>query len=166
MKYTASEREILFKKVINRLQKGKPLGQVLDIEGMPSRTAFYSWCDEDPLLAERYTRAKEIAASALFDRMIQIAETPLMSQSVEMGSIGKTKTSKVVTSDNIARSRLLVDAIKWRLAKEQPTKYGDKIDVTSAGEALAVPAIIGMTIKNEITSNETIEPEVDEDDLN
>lgn len=158
MKYTPAEKEIAFKKVIKELQNGKPLGQVLDMRGMPSRTAFYAWCDADKSKSERYVRAKEIAAAALFDRMLEIAETPIHGQTVEDGPHGV----KIVTGDMLGHRRLLIDTIKWRLAKERPDKYGDKLDVTSDNKALGVPAIIGMTIKNEIT------PPADEsdDDLN
>jgi hypothetical protein len=150
MKYTPAQREILFKKVIENLQNGKPLGQVLDMEGMPSRTAFYAWCDEDKSKSERYVRAKEIAAAALFDRLIQIAETPMEGQTVEDSPSGV----KIVTGDMLGHRRLLIDTIKWRLAKERPDKYGDKLDVTSGNKALAVPAIVGMVIQNEVTKTD------------
>jgi hypothetical protein len=89
--------------------------------------------------------------------MLQIARTPVKGTEITDGPLGVT----VKTADALGHRRLLIDTIKWRLAKERPEKYGDKLDVTSKGEALAVPAIIGMTIKNEIT------PEADEpDDLN
>lgn len=36
--------------------------------------------------------------------------------------------------------RLIVDTKKWLLSKLLPKTYGDKLDLTSSGEALAVPS--------------------------
>lgn len=39
-----------------------------------------------------------------------------------------------------ADKRIMVDTRKWLLSKEMNMVYGDKLDVTSGGEALAAPA--------------------------
>jgi hypothetical protein len=91
--------------------------------------------------------------------MLEIARTPVEATEVTDGPLGVTTK----TADALGHRRLLIDTIKWRLGKERPEKYGDKLDVTSDGQALAVPAIIGMTIKNEITSTAD---EPSDDDLN
>ena len=41
---------------------------------------------------------------------------------------------------NVQRARLRVDSRKWVLARLEPRKYGDKLDVASGGEKLA-PAL-------------------------
>jgi hypothetical protein len=33
--------------------------------------------------------------------------------------------------EDVQRARLKVDVIKWQLSKEEPKKYGDKLDMTS-----------------------------------
>lgn len=161
MKLTPSQIEMLFKKTLRGLEDGTPLRQLLGKAGYPSRRKFYDWVKEDESMRERYARAKELAADALYDEMLHIARTPLEGSEITHGPLGVT----VKTADALGHRRLLIDTIKWRLAKEKPEKYGDKLDVTSKGEALAVPSIIGMTIINEMTPNDKIEPKV-EDDLN
>lgn len=106
-------------------------------------------------MRERYARAKELAADALYDEMLQIARTPIKGTEVTDGPLGVT----VKTADALGHRRLLIDTIKWRLAKEKPEKYGDKLDVTSGNKALAVPAVIGMRITNTATQTETPEPD-------
>lgn len=123
---------IAFKKVLKELEKGTPLRQILDTPGMPSRRMFYDWIDESEDLRKRYARAKELAAEALFDRMVEIAETPVMGDETTIGPNGVTITTK----DQIQARRLLIDTLKWRLAKEAPKKYGEKLDVTTDGEKL------------------------------
>lgn len=44
----------------------------------------------------------------------------------------------------LQRSRLRVETRKWLMAKMQPRKYGDKLDVTSDGAALPQPIMAVM----------------------
>jgi len=159
MALTPSQIEMLFKKTLRGLEDGTPLRQLLGQSGYPSRRKFYDWIKEDEKMRERYARAKELAADALYDEMLQIARTPIEGEEVTHGPLGVT----VKTADALGHRRLLIDTIKWRLAKEKPEKYGDKLDVTSGNKALAVPAIVGMVIQNETTP--TNEPAAAEDDL-
>ena len=36
------------------------------------------------------------------------------------------------------RDRLRVDTLKWKLARMQPKKFGDKMDVTSDGQKIGL----------------------------
>lgn len=157
MKRTAVEIETLFKSILREIETGKPLRQIItDTKGLGAAT-FYKWLDESEPMRKRYARAKELAAEALYDEMLEIARTPVKGTEITDGPLGVT----VKTADALGHRRLLIDTIKWRLGKERPEKYGDKLDVTSGNKPLAVSAITGMTIKNEIN------PEADEpDDLN
>lgn len=147
MKYTPSQREMLFKKVIKELQKGRFLRQILEDDGMPSRTALYDWLDKDEKYQERYARAMELGDEVLFEETLEVARTPMEGETVEYGPKGTT----IKRGDMLGHRRLLIDTIDKVLARRNPRKYGNKIDVTSGGDPLAVPAIIGMTIKNELT---------------
>lgn len=154
MKYTPSQREILFKKVIRRLQNGESLRQILSDKGTPSRTAFYSWIEEDEDKQERFARASEIGDDVLLDRTLEIAETPMFEKIVTQGKVGNMATSSVVVKDNVQRSKLLIETIDKVLARRNPRKYGNKIDVTSDNQAINTPAIIGMSIKNTAPAND------------
>lgn len=166
MKYTPSQREVLFKKVIKELQKGRSLRQILKDKGTPSRTALYDWLDEDEKYAERFARAQELGDEVLEETKLEISATPLLETVITIGRVGKMPTSSTTTKDNVQRSKLMIDTIDKVLARRNPRKYGNKIDVTSDGSALGVPAVIGMTIKNEIALNDTDETKDEEvDDL-
>lgn len=168
MKYTPSEREKLFKKVIKELQKGRSLRQILKDDGTPSRTALYDWLDEDAAYAERFARAMEIGDEVLEEQKLEIAETRLLETVEESGYSGEASFRKITTKDNVQRSKLMIETIDKILARRNPRKYGTKLDLTSAGEALAVPAIVGMSIVNKIASDDTNEQETgpkDNDDL-
>jgi hypothetical protein len=46
----------------------------------------------------------------------------------------------------VNRSKLRVEARKWIAAKLKPKKYGEKLDVTSAGEKLEKPDTSRLTV--------------------
>jgi len=157
MKRTASEIELIFKKIISDIESGASLRSALKGNKICSST-FTKWVDNDDAMAGRYARATVIRADAIFEDILNIADENYKDTYVDSEGIERTD------HDVIQRSKLRVDARKWVLAKMHPTKYGDKLDVTSKGEALAAPAIIGMTIKNEITP--TADEPIEDDDLN
>ncbi len=161
MSRTASEIETLFKKILKEIEEGTPLRQIIAATPGFSTATFYKWLDGSESMLKRYARAKELAAEALYDQIVEIARTPLIETIEETGNSGATKFDKTTVKDNVQRSRLMIDAIKWRLAKERPEKYGDKLDVTSGNKPLAVPAIVGMVIKNTTQDDEPSDYDLD-----
>lgn len=156
MKYTPVQREALFKRVVEELQKGRSLRQILNDDDMPSRTALYDWLDKDETYAERFARASQLGDEVLFEETLEIARTPMNGKTVEHGPKGTT----VKEGDMLGHRKLLIETIDKVLARRNPRKYGNKLDLTSAGESLAAPPIVGMVIQNEIKTDEP-----DEDDL-
>ena len=152
MKRTAVEIETLFKSILSDIEQGSSLRSALKKHKPISSQTFTKWLDNDEKMAKRYARATEKRAEAIFEDILNIADENLKDTYIDAEGIERTD------HDVIQRARLRVDARKWVLAKMHPTKYGDRLDVTSGNKALAVPAIIGMTIKNEIN------PEADEPD--
>lgn len=62
---------------------------------------------------------------------------------IQKGSVTYEVENKEVTN----RSRLRVDTRKWLMSKMKPKKYGEKMDVTSDGEALKGNMIIFSEFK-------------------
>lgn len=87
-----------------------------------SPSSVYLWLIEHKDFSENYARAREQQADLLADEIIEIADT------CKIGS--KTKETKdgtfKETGDMVDRSRLMVDARKWKASKLAPKKYGDK----------------------------------------
>ena len=157
MRYTDEQRKAAFKIITQRIQKGEAVRRICDEKGVPDENTFYRWLNKYEDLRELYARAKEIAADALYDEMLTIARTPVEATEVTDGPLGVT----IKTADALGHRRLLIDTIKWRLGKERPSKYGDKLDITSGGEHVNMPPIVGMVIKNETPANEDQDEEYD-----
>jgi len=154
MKRTASEIEILFRKVLKDIEQGASLRSALKKNAPLSSQTFTKWLDNDDSMAKRYARATEKRAEAIFEDILNIADENLKDTYIDHDGIERTD------HDVIQRAKLRVDARKWVLAKMHPTKYGDKLDVTSGNKALAVPAVIGMRITN--TEAQSATPEIDD----
>lgn len=87
--------------------------------------------------AKMYARAKEMQAEFMAEEIIEIADDS--SQDLEgYNEYGKPIENK----EFVNRSRLRVDARKWAASKLKPKKFGDKIDVTSAGKELQATSVI------------------------
>ena len=60
-----------------------------------------------------------------------------------------TKYGKKIDTGWVQLQRLKVDAKKWKLAKMNPSKYGDRIDVTSDDKPIQAPPIFTKNPLNE-----------------
>lgn len=107
---------------------------------MPSISTLYKWLNEPDKqsFVDMYARAKEEQADFMAERILDIADD-------STGDTTVTENGIVENREFVNRSRLRVDARKWLLAKLQPRKYGDKLDVTSDGKAINQSVIVPTT---------------------
>ena len=93
--------------------------------------SVFEWLDQYKEFAVNYARAREVQAEMMFDELREVAFDA-------SGDIKKTKDGvEYVDHENIQRSRLKVDTLKWAMSKLLPKRFGDKLDVTSGGNAMA-----------------------------
>jgi len=96
--------------------------------GFPYNTVR-EWIEADPARAAKYACAREDRADLLADEIVAISDevdvrTVVNGQSVTLA----------LDAAAIARNRLRVDARKWVASKLKPKAYGEKLDLTHAGE--------------------------------
>lgn len=124
------EIEQKFNAIIEIIESGVSLAKAC--KGVMSRSRFYEIIDASEKKADRYARACTARQEVLFEEIIEIADTS-GNDIYEIDGVVK------IDHENIQRDRLRVDARKWALAKMNPKKYGDKIDMTSDGEKINIP---------------------------
>jgi hypothetical protein len=123
-KLTLRENTELHDIILKRIAKGESLNSICKEAGMPSISAFVELTQEDEILGEKYVRARDTQAEVLFDEIMDIIErTP-------------------AKGEDVAKARLLVDTKKWFLSKVKPRRFGDKVDVTTLGEAIKTGIIV------------------------
>lgn len=104
-----------------------------DAEDLPSASIVYKWLREHTYFQQQYAHARERQADLLVYEAVHIADTPRMGVKRKEDAEGGVE---ITTGDMIEHRRLQVDVRKWMAGKLAPKKYGDKLDVTSAGEKI------------------------------
>lgn len=107
--------EELAQEIVARVQT-MSLRKICREDDMPSRDTVYRWLANYPSFSDQYVRACMIRREDRFEAMEEIPDA----------------------ETDIQKARLKVDILKWQLSKEEPKKYGDKIDMVSDGEKLGV----------------------------
>lgn len=130
--YTKEQIEKFMNEICNRISKGESLRSVLRDDDMPDRTTFFKWIDSNKEYINQYARATELRADYIFDEMFEIADDGQNDYIEKVTNDGESYT--VLNSEHVQRSKLRIDARKWALAKMNPKKYGDKLDLNHSGE--------------------------------
>jgi hypothetical protein len=138
MAYSENVIENYFDLILERIENGDSLRKALSLIQISSQT-FYKWIENDESKSKRYARACELRADSIFEDILDIADDS--SQDVTKVDIGDGVEVEKVNSEIVQRSRLRVDARKWILAKMNPKKYGDKLDIdhSTLGEKIVPP---------------------------
>lgn len=114
---------------------------VKNYNDLPAVSTIMLWLANDKDFSEQYARARETQADLLADEIIEIADDTVNDSKF-------TENGEIENKEWINRSRLRVDARKWKASKLAPKKYGDKVDVTTGGEKIQTPIIIDWGVDN------------------
>ena len=106
------------KSIFEQMEQGVSLRKACEKEGVKNNT-FLDFIEKDKDLAEQYARSRQKGQDARFEGMLDYA-----------------KESK----DDPYTKKLYIDTLKWVLSKQQPKKYGDKLEVE--GKNIAPTTII------------------------
>ena len=120
--------------IIEWISHGKTLRDYCRIEGNPAWRTVYDWLEKDESFAARFARARDMGADAIAEECLEIIDTP-----AEMAvSSGATSSSSHRDSAHVSWMKNRAEMRLKLLAKWNPKKYGDKLDVTSKGEAVGL----------------------------
>ena len=97
--------------ICRRLAVREPLHQICADPRMPAESTVYLWRQEYPEFSDQYARAREARAESRADRIDQYVED------VRAGVLDPHQ------------ARVCIDAEKWQASKEQPRRFGDKVEL-------------------------------------
>jgi disulfide oxidoreductase YuzD len=89
----------------------------------PSAKVVYDWIEKYPEFRNKYARARELQADYLADSIISIADD------TSNDTLTTDEGREYANSEWINRSRLRIDARKWKASKLYPKKYGERVGV-------------------------------------
>lgn len=112
-----------------RLAGGESLRTVCKDDDMPSTVTAFAWMRKHPEFLNQYARAKEEAADALVEEMLDIADDGT-NDWMEKHDADGACIGYQLNGEHVQRSKVRIDARKWIAAKLKPKKYGEKVDIS------------------------------------
>mgnify|MGYP002363028391 FL=1 len=116
-------------RICARLAAGESVRTVCGDDDMPDASTVFRWLRLHTVFREQYTRAKEEAADALVEEMLDISDDGRNDWMERFGKEGEA-IGWQVNGEHVNRSRLRVETRKWIAAKLKPKRYGDKLALT------------------------------------
>lgn len=129
----STRSEAVIEKIIDRLSNGEPLRQICRDESMPPWRTVYGWMDADKELAARIARARDVGEDALAQECLDIADNAANDWMERFDNEGNA-VGWQLNGDHVQRSKLRIETRLKLLAKWNPKKYGDKVDVNHGGQ--------------------------------
>lgn len=117
----AYDRTAVVEAVCAEIATGVKVRAIFAAPGMPDRGTFFRWLQADPARMVQYREARKFGAEVDFEEFEALAESATACQ----------------TMTEVQALRLRLDMLRWSLAKRAPKLFGDRIDHTTDGQALA-----------------------------
>ena len=112
------DQQEIKRKICELIAEGASMLEVTRMDGMPSRPVILSWLREDSAFQADYARAREDRADVMFEDLDEVSEAAATAE----------------TAVEVAGLRLKADNIKWKLARMNAKKYGEKSQVEHSGQ--------------------------------
>ncbi|WP_259671248.1 terminase small subunit protein [Rhizobium sp. NZLR11] len=112
--------------ICERIADGESLKGICEDPEMPSKATVFKWLSERDSFSDKYARAREEQADAIFDEILLIADD---GRNDWMERRGEEDAGWTTNGENIQRSKLRIDARKWMAGKLRPKKYGEKLEI-------------------------------------
>lgn len=135
------DRATLVPAICARLSTGEPMAVICRELKLNIRTVNH-WREEDQGIADQFGDARDLGYDAIAADCMSIADDGKRDYSV--GEDGR----EVVDHDHIQRSKLRIDTRLKLLAKWDPRRYGDKVQLANhEGGELPAPQFIIQPVK-------------------
>lgn len=122
-KYTKELGDLFCQRIAN----GWSMRTVCDGDDMPVPSTIFEWIRNHEEFSKQYAQATEERTEAHQEKVLEIGD-----ESIQAAQDSDPKAASAV----VQAYKLKADNLKWHMSKMKPKKYGDKVDVTSAGEAI------------------------------
>lgn len=117
-------------RICERIGLGEPLREICRSDGMPAWRTVYDWIEQQPDFAARIARARARGFDAIAEECLAIADD---TSGDTMIVSGEDNAREAANTEWISRSKLRVETRLKLLAKWDPKRYGDKLDLNHSG---------------------------------
>lgn len=112
-------------KIIEQLSDGVPLRVICRQDGMPAWRTIYDWIARDADLSAAIARARDLGYDAIAEECLDIADDV-------SGDYTETDKGMEYNAEHVQRSKLRIETRLKLLAKWNPKKYGERLDLGNA----------------------------------
>jgi hypothetical protein len=130
--------------------EGESLRSICRDESMPCASSVSLWRAQHPEFSAQYAMAQETRAELGFDDIQEVADN---GSNDWMVANDPENPGYRVNGEHIQRSRLRVDTMKWRLARMNAKKFGDKLAVGGAEDLPPVQGEITVVERRIVRAN-------------
>jgi hypothetical protein len=116
-------------RILEWIADGKTLSDFCRQDNTPAWRTVYHWLEANSDFQAAYARARDLGADAIAEDALRIADSPLEGKTV-------TKVAGVTTErieDMLGHRKLQVETRLKLLAKWNPRRYGEKVELNGPG---------------------------------
>lgn len=144
-------REEIITHICEEIAKKRSVASILaQDEGMPCYATFAKWKRESETISQRIAHAREDALEAYIEEIVDISDDATGDAVLRFGKDGKPYAT--IDGDCVQRAKLRIHARERIAALLAPHRFGQKVDVTSGGEALKGTTINLTQVENRVQS--------------
>ena len=121
--------------IVTWLSEGKTLRDFCRQPETPCYATVYDWMAKDEEFSTRIARAREIGEDVIAQECLAIADDGTNDYMEEKHG-DEESSSWRFNGEHVQRSKLRVDTRLKLLAKWNPKKYGEKVDLNHGGEVV------------------------------
>lgn len=130
--------------IIAWISSGQTLREYSRQEGKPHFNTVYDWLEKDEDFAMRFARARERGEEVIAQECLEIADDASNDWMEEFDKKTGASIGWKINGEHIQRSKLRIETRLKLLAKFNPKKWGDKVDLTSDGKAVGLAINIDL----------------------
>lgn len=112
--------------------KPEPMAVICRDDHMPSVTTVWRWMEEDAEFSKAIARAREVGEEAMLADCIEIAHDGTNDYNEQFDKDGQSVGWRL-NAEHVQRSKLRIETTLKLLAKWNPKKFGDKVDLNHSG---------------------------------
>lgn len=114
--------------ICTRLAEGEPLREICRDADMPAWRTVYDWIEANSEFAARIARARTRGYDAIAEDVLEIADDSRNDWMDKRAEEGDEKAGQF-NGEHVQRSKLRIDTRLKLLAKWDPKRYGDKVEL-------------------------------------